>query len=80
MECLLLLLLIYLASIFSMYKWVQIAFYHTNGIFRGVQTNSTDLFVCFMPGINTICGIGFWIIMFPIEFNSTNNFFKPKNK
>jgi hypothetical protein len=80
MECLLLLLLIYLASVFSMYKWIQIAYYHPNGRFNSIKPDEIDLFFCFVPIINTVCGILFWMVMFPINFKRTSNFFKPKNK
>lgn len=80
MECLLLLLLIYLASVFSMYKWVQLAYYHNNGIFKTMEPDEIDYFFCFMPIINTGGGILFWLISFPVNLKRTNNFFKPKNK
>ena len=80
MTTLLLLLLIYLASVFSMYKWIQMAYYHTNARFKTLEPDGIDYFFCFMPIINTGGGILFWMVMFPITFKRKNNFFKPKNK
>jgi hypothetical protein len=80
MKCLLLPLLIYLASAFSMYKWFQKAYYHTNGRFKELEPDSTDFFLCFVPLINTVISILFWLFLFPIKFKRTITFFKPRNK
>ena len=80
METFLLLLLIYLASVFSVYKWVQLAFYHIDGKFNASKPDAMEIFFCFMPIINTGAGVLFWMIMWPINYSNKTNFFKPKNK
>ncbi len=76
----LILLLIYIISAFAMYKWIQIAFYHKNGVMKGCLTENIDLFYTFCPIMNTAFSIAHWIMMFPINKKSkNNNFFKPKN-
>lgn len=75
----LILLTIYLLSAFAMYKWVQIAFYHKDGIFKGQDVGIVEMFFTFIPLINTVCTIVTWISAYPYESTKSNNFFRPKN-
>lgn len=74
----LIILTIYLLSVFAVYKWIQIAHYNKNGIYNGTEPDDIDIKFTFIPLFNTIMGIGFWFGVSPIKKNKTN-FFKPKN-
>ena len=74
----LIILTIYILSAFAVYKWIQIAHYHKNGIYNGIEPDNVDIKFTFTPLFNTVMAIGLWIGIRPIKQNETN-FFKPKN-
>lgn len=77
----LILLTIYLLSVYAVYKWVQIAFYNKKGIFKTQKEDvgQKEMFWTFMPIANTVFAIMVWLIAYPFESTKSINFFKPKN-
>lgn len=79
----LIILTIYLLSVYINYKWMQKAYYHENGRWKNIEPNNIDLFFVFFPIMNTILATS---NLFDSPYrknyhNTTNkiNFFKPKN-
>jgi len=65
------LILIYLVSIFGNYKWVQKA-YSKNGIFEnnishGYNITFSNIFETFCPVYNTVSFIIDWLFRYPIK-------------
>lgn len=73
----LIILTIYLLSAFTVYKWMQKAFYHKNGVFKNTKPDYINLFITFVPIINTIMAV-LGLTFLPAT-NKSTNFFKPKN-
>ncbi len=74
-------ILIYVLSIIGAYLFVQKSYYDPKGVFKGKKDpDLTDLFVTFMPGINTGFSIIFILGGWKDKKYREINFFKPKDK
>ena len=94
MTAILILIGVYLLSVFGMYWYIRLSYYHKNGQWKNLTKtfmgkedngfpNSVDYFVTFFPYVNTAIALFGWIFSFPIEFKNNYklpNIFKPKDK
>ena len=82
MTTLIILLIIYLISVYMVYKWIQKAHYDPNGKWLYCKPNNEDLFFTFCPFLNTIVMIINFFdspIKRKIKVKKEITFFKPKN-
>lgn len=73
---LLIFLLIYVASVYGSYRLTQLIYYHPKGRWRSSEPEGVDVFITFMPIMNTI-----WVfLIFRWEkdcYRGELTFFKP---
>lgn len=79
MTTILILLAIYIISGYAWYKLIQHLFYGKNSRFKHSKPNVMELIITFIPIVNTL-GVIVWFILYKIDtINSSETFFKPKN-
>jgi len=77
----LILLTIYLLSVYINYKWMQKAYFHKNGKWKNTIPTQVDIYLVFCPILNTFIAIENLLVNSPYSNKKINktNFFKPKN-
>ena len=78
MEIAIILIIIYLLSVYGAYKFVQHSHYHEKGMWNNIKPHNIDLVVTFLPFINSILGIMFLIGAWKRDCYREINFFKMK--
>lgn len=78
MEIAIILITIYLLSVFGAYKFVQFSYYHKKGRWNNVSPNNSDLIITFFPFANIALSIMFLIGEWKRDCYKETNFFKMK--
>jgi hypothetical protein len=78
MEIAIILIIIYLLSVYGAYKFVQHSHYHEKGIWNNIKPHNIDLVVTFAPFANSILGIMFLMGEWKRDCYKEINFFKMK--
>ncbi len=59
-------IVVYAVSVFLSYIWTNIA-YSKGGIYNKLDVKKIDFYTSFIPILNTVKCVIFWIFWFPIE-------------
>ena len=78
MEIAIILITIYLLSVYGAYKFVQLSYYHEKGIWNNIKPNNTDLITTFLPFVNSMLSIMFLLGDWKRDCFKETNFFKMK--
>jgi len=78
MEIAIILITIYLLSVYGAYKFVQLSYHHEKGRWNNIKPNNTDIIVTFFPFVNSAVGIMFLIGEWKRDCYKETNFFEMK--
>lgn len=78
MEITIILIIIYVASFYGAYKFVQLAHYHKEGKWTNTKPSNIDLFVTCFPGFNSVLSVLFLLGDWKKDCYKETNFFKMK--
>jgi hypothetical protein len=72
--------LVYIASIYGCYKYIQKSHYHEDGQYNIIEPDSVDIFMMLFPLVNSWFSIEYMLGLWRRSEKRAVNFFKPKNK
>ena len=80
MEIVIILITIYLLSIYGAYKFVQLSYHNKKGRWNNILPDIIDIIVTFFPFVNSALSIMLLLGEWKREsYKNQINFFKPKN-